>query len=207
MGFVIGFGFIFIAFVIFLTMILVYVIRKNIHKNNQLRINNNAISLLKKYEFKETKVFYIPDNMTMYLPNEYKKLLFIDTNNKKIAFINYSNEKVFVCNFSEVLKYNVYANEISRTSSNVSNHSNTSSYGDNYSTNSNGYVSSTTSYFCTNLKLTITFDNMDCPNVIYNLISSETSMNGVNKSSSKYNDLSNSLNELTSFLDVIIKNK
>lgn len=200
-------GFFCIIFIIVLTMILVYVIRKNIHKKNQFRINNNAINLLKKYEFKETKVFYISDNMTINLPNEYKKLIFIDTNNKKIAFINYSNGKVFICNFSEVLKYNVYANEISRTSSNVSNNSNTATYDNNYSTNSNSYVSSTTSYFCTNLKLTITFDNLDCPNVIYNLISSETSVNGINKSSSKYNNLLNSLNELTSFLDVIIKNK
>lgn len=190
------------------------------YKNNQYRINNKCLTLLKEKGFTATKVFYIPDNITRDAENEYKKLMLINSKDKKLAFIDYKTEQEYICDFKDLMKYDIYNNEVSRTSGTISgfgggffnNTSNNYSGFNNQSfgtmtTATNQVINTETSLYCTELKLNINLDNFDCPQITYDIISKQTSREGISKKSKAYSVLMGSLNELTSFLDVIIKNK
>ena len=170
----------------------VYSSKSSDKKNKQQNINKKVLEQLKNSSFNITKLFYINDIFTWDKENNAKQIVVVDNDSKKIAFIDYQTQSYSVVDYTEIINYEIYENGGTTTTS----------------VGALGYLSvfgADTTGNCKDLKLIVRLNNLNKPQIVYNIIS-ETFMNsGVNKSVNSYKACINTLQEFVSFLEIIKK--
>ena len=134
---------------------------------------------LKESNFEETKIIHILDRRTINSTNEEEKQkIYIDAKNKKLFLTDYSKQKFYTINFEDVVGCEIFeTNSISGKRKNIEN-------------------------WCNSLKLIIKINNMDLPQITYDVVFKCK----VDKESNLYANLRNSVQEVKSFFDVINSN-
>ena len=166
----------------------------------QKNINLKTEECLASNGFISTVKFYIDDNATFNQTSEYKKCIYVDTNNKKICLIDYQNEQSFILGFEEILNYEICENGNSVTTG----------IGGGVGTALGGLgvgmalSKSETNKCYKQIDLIIRIKRYDVSQVIYNLISNTYLNSGVYQCDDVYKKCENSLQKVISFLEVVI---
>ena len=169
------------------------------HKNqiegtisNQQLTNQKITEALLSSNFTPTKTFYITDFTTINSTKEQKQFISVDSSNKKIALVDYKKGNHYILNFSDIISYEIYDNEYKvNTGSAVGNQ-----YG--------GVIFGTSNSLCHELALLIRIKNFDCPQIRYDFFVSTKVRAGINRKSDKYAVIVSSLQEIVSFLEIVI---
>ena len=145
------------------------------------KINDSILSKLKAEGFKVDKVFKVVDCLNVKTARgvRYQKIL-VDSKNKKVCLINYDDVKAHVLDFSEIVGCEIYENSV------VS-----------------GYTwkrKTVVNNKCNDLQLIFKIDNLDCPQIKYNIVYEGCKLEKDGKSL-KY--IKDKLQEIKAFFDVI----
>lgn len=175
----------------FLVLYLIYRSGLSSRRNCQETLNTKALNQLSQSGFRYTKIFYLTDNATVHYDNIVKKQLLINDKEKQIYFIDYERSKILSVHFSEILNYQIYEN------------------GDTLTTGAHaglglGIFGAQTTGMCKELKLMIRLKRYDNSQITYNLISNTYLSMGINKSTETYKECISSLQNIVSFLEVVI---
>ena len=144
-------------------------------------INDSVLSKLESAKFKTDKIFKVVDCLNVKATKgvRYQKI-FIDSKNKKVCFVDYDNVKIYVLDFSEIVGCEIYEN--SAVSS--------------YTWKKKTIVNNK----CNDLQLIFKIDNLDCPQVKYNVVYEDCKLEKGGYSLKSIND---NLQEIKSYFDVI----
>ena len=149
-------------------------------------INEKVLAKLKERNFTITKTFNMHSSKSGDTALE-KMMIFVDSKSKKCCFIDYNKKRAFVVDYDDIISYKVIENNGVKVEEEPS---------------LLGLPpTQITKNVCKKLSLVIVMDDMDDTNVVYELIKSSVSMD-----SASYKLSSDSLIQITSFLDVA-KNK
>ena len=158
--------------------------------NKQLNLNKQLVQNLKN--FNADKIFYLKDNFTAFKDTSYSKILAVNTNQEKVFLVDYDLAKSFTVSYNEIVNYKIYDND------------NEIKLG-----GATGGLINTFAIFnekhCEALKLIIRLDNPANPQVCYEIIKKYSYFSSVSRSSKNYTIIMNSLEEIISFLEVILK--
>lgn len=151
-------------------------------KKRVKEINEKANEQLNKIKFNISKTYNVRDCVTIgQLVDDlcYRKI-FVNSEDKKICFVDYQKSKLVIVDFNEIVGCEIVENSAMEDVG----------FGNNVSLKEK----------CSDMKLIIKIDNLENPQVIYNMVFSE---NKINKSGNDYNNLKNYAQEIKSFIDVI----
>ena len=163
-------------------VVIVKVISKILFLKKRKSINQKLQSKLQELKFNATKTILLSDCRTFNsLSDDDRQKIFIDADNKKLLLTNYRNEKFHVIDFADIVDCEIYES------------SSISSEGRRRRVNE----------WCNSMKLIIKINNMDMPQISYEIIFGRK----VDKESSVYRNLRSSLQEAKSFFDVIKSEK
>lgn len=169
-------------------------------KTDMARINKCVYEKLDEIGFNITKCFQFSEfkcNDT----EKYNKFIAVDYANKKIGLIDYRNDTIIIVGFDEILNYEVYD-----ASGMVTSGRSIDGYllGKRTAVSTSSFTSRTQKS-CNILRLNIRIKSLENPQIAYDIIS-ETAFNlGYSELSNKYNMLMLSLQEVISFLEIVIK--
>lgn len=175
------------SILLFLIICAVIIIFKIISKvrftKKRLKTDEKINKKLKEENFNATKTLVITDCRTIALTkDEAKQKIFIDADNKKFFLTDYKKDKFFVLNFGDVIDCEIYETSAIASEGNRRR----------------------MKEFCNNLKLIIKIDNIDYPQIEYDIVFGRRR---VDKSSVQYQNLRDGLQEIKSFFDVIKSEK
>lgn len=187
-----------ISFLVFSLSIIL--IKKKRQKDIQ-KINKGANEQLIKCGFKSQTV-YTFEEFKNGNAEGYNKFIAIDNEDKTICFVDYQKYRIILTSFDEILNYEVYENgcEIS-----------------NGTTIAGGMLlgrkkrfgvgtaltSTTSQKSCTELRLIVRIKSYSTPQVAYDLVSGKL-FSGITATSSEYTRIIASLQEVVSFLEILI---
>ena len=145
--------------------------------------------ILQKQNFKVTKQYFLTEYLTYNSPDWDKKTIKVDDENKKVAFVDYKQNEVIIVDYNEIVNYEVYENEKQ------------------HNTNVHvgfGVLLGGTDTNCKQLRLIIRVNNIDRPQIVYELMEGTLFGVGLVKTSKQYMAIIESLQEVTSFLEVVM---
>ncbi|MBQ7917478.1 MAG: hypothetical protein IJ310_01525 [Clostridia bacterium] len=165
--------------VLFFITLGIIILKKTISKARFLKKRRKTNKLLeqklKEENFKPTKTINVLDSRTINSLNEDRQKIFVDAKNKKLFLTDYANQKFYNLNFSDVVGCEIFeTNSISGKRRDLEN-------------------------WCNSLKLIIKINNMDMPQISYDIVVKAK----VDKESNIYSTLRNSTQEVKAFFDVI----
>lgn len=159
---------------------------------NQTEINSKVNNSLNDTGFKTTKKFVLNDIATYNKDDSCKKFMAVDNDNKKICLIDYEKGSVLVVDFNEILNYEIYENSSNQT------------VGGNIGGLGAGFFGAETNGVCKDLKIIIRLKRYDTSQICYDIISNTMLNLGVNKSTQPYKKCISTLQEVVSFLEVVV---
>lgn len=183
-----------ITFIVMLTAYFMYYSRIKDARKYHKEINEKALSILKEVKFDNSKTFYLNDHVSYALTYEFKQQIFADVTKNALCFIDYENGNITVVGFDEILNYEIYENGSTTTS------------GVGFGGICAALFSTETTGLCKELKLIIRLKRYDVPQITYTIIENTYLNIGANKTSTLYRQCISSLQEIVSFLQVIIDN-
>ncbi len=198
-------GYIDFAIVCLLAMLTIFVspiVVSKIIKIEMDEINTNADAQMKSAGFNVAKKYYFREYKK---DDKYVKFMAVDYKNKKICFVDYTKESIIITDFESLLNYEVYQNGCEVASG--------SSIGGGVLLGKNkrfgvgtAFTTTTSRQMCSELRLIIRLNSYENSQVVYNLITDQA-LNGISTTSDKYSILMTSLQEVVSFIEVIMDEK
>jgi len=176
------------------TFLIILVVHQSSTSNKrkyQEELNLKAKNSIESANFKTTKTFYLNDYATYNKDNSCKKIIVVDNDNKKLCLIDYEKGNLLFVEFNEILNYELYENGSNKT------------IGGNIGGFWSGIFGAETNGMCKELKLIIRLKRYDTSHVCYEIISNTTFNMGLNKSDQAYKQCISTLQEVTSFLEVV----
>lgn len=168
-----------LCLIIFGIIILKKIISQARFLKKRRKTNKLLEQKLKDENFNATKTINVLDSKTINSLNEDKQKIFVDAKNKKLFLTDYSKQKFYTLNFSDVVGCEIFeTNSISGKRRDLEN-------------------------WCNSLKLIIKINNMDMPQISYDIVFKGK----VDKESNAYATLRNSTQEVKAFFDVINSEK
>lgn len=173
----------FFLFVITIAIIVIVKVISNIRfRKKRLAINQKLQAKVKEQNFNVTKIISIRDCRTFNSTDEEdKQKIFVDADNKKLFLTDYSKEKFHTIDFADIVESEIYET----------------------SAISGGRRRRDINDYCNSLKLIIKIDNIDMPQITYDIIFGTK----VDKESNMYRNLRVALQEVESFFDVLSADK
>lgn len=169
--------------IVCVVLIIVKIISKIIFSKKRKKINEKINNELKNKNFNTTKTLLITDCRTLKAStDEEKQKIFLDADNKKIFLADYREEKFFILDFDEIVDCEIYESS---------------------SMSSEGKRKRIKEW-CNTMKLIIKIDNIDAPQIDYDIIFGRRK---VDKESIYYKNLRDELQEVKSLFDVIKSEK
>lgn len=182
----------FFSFPIFFAFI--FVLYKSRQCKRQRLVNETCLSFLEQNNFKITKILELEDSNTIGRPSICKKSIYIDDEARYICLVDYINADMFIISFNDILNYETYDNNSQ------------SMIGSGYTWGKKGKLTtyeSKTIEKCKDLRLIIRTKNSENYQVTYDLVKTIFNI-GINKAGSTYRECISSLQNVISFLEVII---
>ncbi len=183
---------IYLFLIVMLIFLIVYSVNKSSKNSSQEKFNEGVVDSLKNSNFVYNKIFYISDEASFNRNNLCKKLILADTKSKKMCLIDYEKFNAVVVNFDEILNYEIYENGATQTTGGKL-----------------GYFASVftaeTKNKCKELKLIIRVKSYETPQISYSIIDNTFLNSGESKSSALFKECIDSLQQVVSFLEVIVK--
>ena len=165
-----------IIFVTVAIILLKKIISRALFLKKRKATNRLLEQKIKQENFEVSKTIYVLDWRTINSTNEEEKQkIYVDAKNKKLFLTNYAKQKFHTVNFSDIVGSEIFeTSSISGRRKNIEN-------------------------LCNSLKLIVKINNMDLPQITYEVIFKTK----IGKESVLYSNLRNSIQEVKSFFDVI----
>ena len=191
-------------FVAILIIVIIFVSVSNGHKKQALtkyeKVNSFIISKYTNFD----KAFYLNTNLS-FDKNELCKLLFlVDTKAKQIGLIDYEKSNIVCVDFKDIINYEIYENGTLVTTGVGGG----VRAGIGIGVGIGAYTSNTTSAV-RELRLIVRINNITYPQIAYDLVFKTLAINwnnnkGVEKNSVEYADMISSLQQVVSFLEIVM---
>ena len=152
------------------------------------RINESVIEIFQKVKFSITNVFYMPSTSTG-VEKITKLMVCVDNKNKKMAFVDYDSKKCKIVDFKDIVNYKILKDNGVDVETET------------YNVFDIPFTTTTTTNLCKKLQLVVVLNDENDTNIVYGFVKS-----GISVDSDLYKNIMNSIIEVTSYLDVIIKN-
>lgn len=155
----------------------------------QKTVNEKILPEMQTRGFTPTRIFYFSDRSTFNKGNEYKQMLAVDGANKKLGLVDYEGGTFREVAFSEIVNYELYENGAMLTSG----------------MGIGGAFTMQTTGICKELKLIIRINQPECPQHVYDVVSTKGLVNfGIGKNSQIYRTMFPTVQEVVSLLQVIL---
>ena len=169
-------------FIIMAIVIIVNIISRIKFRKKRMAINQKLEEKVKEQNFNVTKTILIRDSRTFNsTDNLDKQKILIDADNKKLFLTDYSKGKFHTVDFADVIDCEIYE------TSSISGGRRRRDFTDN----------------CNSLKFIIKIDNMDMPQIVYDIGMGIK----IDKNSNMYRNLRGAIQEVNSFFDVVCSEK
>lgn len=163
--------------------------------DRQNSINQKVTSDLVDKNFVASKIYYITDYNSVNKENKFKKQIMVDGVNKKIVLIDYELCSYLIISFKDFLGYELYEDGTTITE------------GAGIGGMGFGIFGASSSKSVKDFRLIIRINNIERPNIIYNIIKDTVLNIGLSKNEYSYRECLHSIQEVISFFEVIkVKN-
>ena len=162
------------------------------NSQKQLKLNEKVANQLNDLNFNVSKKFYLTDYGTYNSLNKFKKMILVDDNEKNVCLIDYNSGRMFIVDYKDIINYEVYENGSNST------------FGGGVGGFFGGMLLAETEGKCKDLRLIIRINKIDIPHIGYEIIENTPFNMGIVKSSKQYKTCITSLQEVVSFLEVLL---
>lgn len=160
----------------------------------QKAINETLPDKLRKANFTPTRTFYFCDKGTYKKSDDFKQMLFVDSEHSKLGLVNYESGKLTTIDYSQILNYELYENGALQID------------GAAIGGIGLGAFSAQTNQICKELRLIIRMNSVDNPHITYQIVASKSIFNfGIGKNSIIYRTCFPTVQEVISLLQVILQ--
>lgn len=162
----------------------------------QKSVNDSLPSKLREANFTPTRTFYFCDKTTFKKTDDFKQMLFVDSEHNKLGLVDYESGKFTAIDYAQILNYELYENGTLQV--------NGAAIGGMV-----GAFSAQTNHICKEMRLIIRMNSVDNPHIAYQIVASKGIFNfGIGKNSIIYRTCFPTVQEVVSLLQVILqKNK
>lgn len=161
---------------------------------HQKTVNSSLPAKLREANFTPTRTFYFCDKVTFKKTDDYKQMLFVDSEHNKLGLVDYDSGKLTVVDYSKIVNYELYENGTLQVN------------GAAIGGMGLGAFSAQTNHICKELRLIIRMNSTDNPHIAYQIVASKGIFNlGIGKNSVIYRTCFPTVQEVISLLQVILK--